>query len=625
MQRARNKKHEVKSKFQSTTTDDDDRGDFTQDDRQCTDSLYTPQRTSNTATATTTPMTGSNDSTNVTPASFAATRQGSGTKNTVVLLVNGRSGSKHAQKLIKTGWQVIGWRDTNITCYMYDLTDTDERRYIIGRLPSLRKESRQLIVAACGGDGTCKWVIEELNRAGTDAASRTIMNEGIPLAIVPFGSGNDLSRALRWGAAAPANLVNAHGHILGQLCKRFVTQSSQSNILMLDMWKCQIRVHPKGQILAPKAGGQEVVMQSQTLNRELTVTMCNYFSIGTDAEVTYKFEKSRANSKFMNKFQYLSEGLKVNLSGSGQCSKQIKAIDANLDPAELQRYIDEGSALGPQQQCQQFEGILWEGSDDQRSKKRCHFVLEQQVLKCYAISAGQVEARSRNEYMILHKTKVTEFTQTGNQRVEDAAGGDDTSHMLLLKLAGRHAKNHPSAPDAYSLVLEAMNKREANKWYAQLRAAVDCAKSVANNENIPDSPAAFGSQHLLGELGNPSSIVFSNIPSYGAGLNIWKMAGSNASRGSANFQPQMMNDGLVEMLLMATVNTVAALKLGSTSGVSRHAQARNFVIRFNSDVKKIYCQIDGEGYKIRCPKDIIVSHAGQRAVIIGDDDSHYVY
>ncbi len=53
----------------------------------------------------------------------------------------------------------------------------------------------QARVLVCGGDGTCSWIL-----AAMDAVCHLQAVEPLPMAVMPLGTGNDLARALGWGA-----------------------------------------------------------------------------------------------------------------------------------------------------------------------------------------------------------------------------------------------------------------------------------------------------------------------------------------------------------------------------------------------------------------------------------------
>ena len=90
------------------------------------------------------------------------------------------------------------------------------------------------------------------------------------------------------------------------------------------------------------------------------------------------------------------------------------------------------------------------------------------------------------------------------------------------------------------------------------------------------------------------------------------------------FAPQKSDDGMVELLLMESPKTIGMLAVNHFDpGLTRHAQARNFMLQFRDSVKCVYVQVDGEAIKLNLPKDVTVRRKGQRAILQGDDRAHF--
>ncbi|KJH46552.1 diacylglycerol kinase catalytic domain protein [Dictyocaulus viviparus] len=140
------------------------------------------------------------------------------------------------------------------------------------------KADVRLVVA--GGDGTISNVIETLE----------FLQKSPPLAILPLGTGNDLSRVLGWGAG-----TNGRLDIL-----EYLIDVHAAEIQKLDRWN--ITIKSKNQF-----GRKTVITRKR---------MTNYVSIGVDASVTFGMQSTRKSipkalsSRFLNKFLFFSFGTK---------------------------------------------------------------------------------------------------------------------------------------------------------------------------------------------------------------------------------------------------------------------------------------------------------------------------
>jgi len=112
---------------------------------------------------------------------------------TFLALVNSKSGGQDGLQLLEKLTEIF--KKDKINGEVVSLTEPSEDGHgVVGPGPGLRKycQTQNLRVIVCGGDGTVGWVLSQID---------TVQWSGLPppVAIIPLGTGNDLSRALHWG------------------------------------------------------------------------------------------------------------------------------------------------------------------------------------------------------------------------------------------------------------------------------------------------------------------------------------------------------------------------------------------------------------------------------------------
>lgn len=150
-------------------------------------------------------------------------------------------------------------------------------------LSKFKEQGSRFRVLVCGGDGTVGWVLSEIQNLKFSPETEP------PVAILPIGTGNDLSRTLKWGAGFSGKGV---GNAIKQIEKACVVR--------MDKWK----------VTCTKTGAEGGITHH---------LMNNYLSIGSDAEIALQFHENRNahperhTSRAQNMAWYLRLGL-ANLS-----------------------------------------------------------------------------------------------------------------------------------------------------------------------------------------------------------------------------------------------------------------------------------------------------------------------
>ncbi|XP_053962871.1 diacylglycerol kinase epsilon [Anastrepha ludens] len=159
----------------------------------------------------------------------------------------------------------------------------------------------RLLVA--GGDGTVGWVLNTIYALNIKPMPS--------VAIIPLGTGNDLSRVMGWGPEPPSILDPT----------TILRNIKQARSVNLDRFDLQIeRLHYR------------LPIQRHPIK---TIHVYNYFSIGVDALVTYNFHKTRES-----RFYVLSSRIFNKLIYFGFGTQQIVQRDCERIEQKLDIYLD---------------------------------------------------------------------------------------------------------------------------------------------------------------------------------------------------------------------------------------------------------------------------------------------
>ncbi|XP_062192323.1 diacylglycerol kinase 4-like [Phragmites australis] len=220
--------------------------------------------------------------------------------------VNPRSGGRLGP-VLKTRLQELIGEDQ-----VFDLTvvkPSDFVEYVLACLEQLadsgdhsaRSVRHNLRVMVAGGDGTVGWVLGCLGDLYVQNREPVP-----PVAVIPLGTGNDLSRSFGWGASFSFSWKAA--------AKRSLYKAIFGSVSCLDSWLVVVSM-PEGtkeeeeELDLPHSLrhlGECTFYDDGTAEGELPETVScfdgvfyNYFSIGMDAQVAYGFHHLRDEKPFL--------------------------------------------------------------------------------------------------------------------------------------------------------------------------------------------------------------------------------------------------------------------------------------------------------------------------------------
>lgn len=235
----------------------------------------------------------------------------SGDSQPLLVLVNSKSGGGQGADMLAAFQRLLNPHQ------VYSLTDG-------GPLPGLYafRSIPDFRILICGGDGTVGWVLSCLDDVIQDLKCKMPAS-----AILPLGTGNDLSRVLHWGA----------GYSGGESPVSLLMTIDQSQESLLDRW-CVMFDSVDG---VPDTLSNDSAIGS-ICGREddpSIFTMNNYFGIGIDAELCLDFHLQRQeapdkfHSRLHNKGVYFRAGLKKMVKGYSKTF--VHEVEVEVDGKKL--------------------------------------------------------------------------------------------------------------------------------------------------------------------------------------------------------------------------------------------------------------------------------------------------
>jgi diacylglycerol kinase (ATP) len=237
--------------------------------------------------------------------------------------VNPSSGGNRASMLTNIGTNYLQFRERGFVCdvFIYDLTKGDSGKKpgfkhlgeTIKKTPNLSPTNPIRLIVG-GGDGTVMWALKEALAHGIDI-------DKVAFGIIPFGSGNDFSRATYWGFSPPDRGIFKH-EMAG--FKALILQWFLAKIEDFDVWEVTVKVNDHfGHITQIKDKKPKNIHED---TKTLTSLMANYYSIGVESRIGFGFDKRRTRSKFLNKSVYAMEFLRKTVKRTAKIRDVVDSV-----------------------------------------------------------------------------------------------------------------------------------------------------------------------------------------------------------------------------------------------------------------------------------------------------------
>ncbi|XP_076825802.1 diacylglycerol kinase zeta-like isoform X2 [Clavelina lepadiformis] len=226
-----------------------------------------------------------------------------------LVFINPKSGGNQGSKLL----QAFQWFTNPRQVFDLSKSGPQEALELYRKVPNLR-------VLACGGDGTVGWILSVFDKLA--------MTKPPPVAILPLGTGNDLSRTMNFGAGYTDEPVH-----------KIIQTVEDARLVKLDRWKLYVEKNEDAAAANNNKAEEEDASlavefpSSAGVDKPPLDVVNNYFGIGSDAQVALDFHESREahpakfNSRIGNKMYYARASMLEYLNRqSKDLSKHITVV-----------------------------------------------------------------------------------------------------------------------------------------------------------------------------------------------------------------------------------------------------------------------------------------------------------
>ncbi len=220
------------------------------------------------------------------------------------IFFNPTSGDRQGRRLEKFGVESIILKQSvngdesgqaAFELHMHNVLDTHDYERGMEHVKFLcmdADEDRDIVICSAGGDGTFVALVKNMLRYEINLSK-------LVFTAIPFGTGNDLCQAFKWGRYMSRHTTRH----LESFMKEIILRFNLGEVDLLDIWKIDV------------IGGDEstisMVNKQLDVSHSKTLIMTNYMTFGLQGVVGFALEQNRHKSRFCNILEYMKQCVKI--------------------------------------------------------------------------------------------------------------------------------------------------------------------------------------------------------------------------------------------------------------------------------------------------------------------------